>query len=172
MLLYYLLLAVPMVFYIYLLLAYLISLWYSTIFYWSTGYPFGTLLCSYWLTGYPYDTLLSSASPLAVNMVLYDHLLAHPLFLLYSTIFYWHIGYLYDITLSFSDPHAIPLVLFYLLLAHLLRKASPAEVLLTNSVRKKSGPCPWTMSREPMDSVDIVQSAWTLSRVSWTMSIL
>ena len=53
-------------------------------------------------------------------MVLYYHLLAHPLFLVYSTIFYWHIGYPYDITLSFSDPHAIPLVLFYLLLAHLL----------------------------------------------------
>ena len=26
--------------------------------------------------------------------------------------------------------------------------------------------CLWTMSREPMDSVDIVQSAWTLSMVT------
>ena len=39
-------------------------------------------------------------------------------------------------------------------------------IFLTNSVRTKSVLCPWTMSREPMDSVNIVQPAWTLSRVS------
>ena len=45
------------------------------------------------------------------------------------------------------------------------REATPAKVFLTNSVRTKSGLCPWTMSREPMDSVDTVQSAWAFTRV-------
>ena len=47
------------------------------------------------------------------------------------------------------------------------REATPTQVFfLSNSVRIKSGLCSWTMSREPMDSADIVQSARTLSRVS------
>ena len=45
-------------------------------------------------------------------------------------------------------------------------KLPQLKFFLTNLFKTKSGLCPWTMSREPMDSADIVQSAWTLSRVS------
>ena len=54
-----------------------LSLWYSTIF--------------FWLTGYPYCTLLSSVDRCAIPLVLYYHMLAHWLSLWYSTIICWPI---------------------------------------------------------------------------------
>ena len=71
----------------FLLLAYLLSLWYITIFFLPTGYL--------------YDTLLPSTGPLSISMVHYHLLLAHWLSLLCTTIFYWPTGPLYA-NLQFS----------------------------------------------------------------------
>ena len=64
----------------YLLLANWLSLWYTTIFFWPTGYLYGTQLLAlwpslgystifYWPTGYLCGTLLSAIVPLAISMV-------------------------------------------------------------------------------------------------------
>ena len=132
---YYLLLfgqlAISMVHYPFLLVHWL-SLWYSTIFYWPTGYPNGTLP--------------SPISPLAIPMIHYCLLLAHwiskwyttsislehyylllahwisqwytTLFywlaccvsLWYTTFFYWPTGYLYGLLPYHVGPLAISLV--------------------------------------------------------------
>ena len=89
-------LVIPMIHY-YLLLAHWISLWYTTLSYWSTGYLFGSFYLllahwiylwyttlSYWPTGYLYGTLLSSTGPMAICIV---HL--YPLC-------YWSTGHFYD----------------------------------------------------------------------------
>ena len=68
------------------------AIWYSTNFYLSYAYTFGTLL--------------SSAGSLLIPMVLYCLLLSRCLYLWYSTDFQW--------------PLPIPLVVFYLLLAQCL----------------------------------------------------
>ena len=103
---------------LYLFLTHTLSLWYSSIFYWLTCYPYGTPLFSsgplafpmvlYYLllarrlsydtllSSFPADfcccTLLSSTGPLAISIVLYCFLLAHWLSLWYYTIFYWPIA--------------------------------------------------------------------------------
>ena len=132
-----------------LLLAHWLSLWYTTIFYWHTGPPHGTLLSSpdpfahsyghynfYWATGCLCGKLLSPTGPLAVFMVHYHLLLAHWPSLLYTTIlywptepnaslrytaiFYWPTGYLYGTLPSSSCALAISMVHYYHLLAHWL----------------------------------------------------
>ena len=73
-------LVVSMVHY-YLLLTNWLSLWYTTIFFWSTGYLYGTQL--------------ASTGPLALTRVLDYLLLAHWLSLWYSAVCYCPTGYLY-----------------------------------------------------------------------------
>ena len=111
-----------------LLLTHWLSLWYTTLSYWPTGYQFGILL--------------SSTDPLDISMVHYLLLLAHWISLLYTSIFYWPTGYLFgtipspignhygtllpssgplEISMvhpSPIDPLAISNVHSYLLLAH------------------------------------------------------
>ena len=89
-----------------LLMANWVSLWYTTIFYWPTGYLYGAQT--------------SSTGPLALPRVLYNLLLAHWLPLWYTTIFYCPTGYLYGTLASPTDPLDIPMVYYPLQLAHLL----------------------------------------------------
>ena len=88
----------------YHLLAPWLSLWYTTIFSWHTGPPYGTLTSYtgpldlpwystifHWPIGPPHGKLLSSFGQLAISMVQVHNylLLAHWLSLWYTTIFYW-----------------------------------------------------------------------------------
>ena len=81
-----------------------------TTFYWIPAYTYGTLLSStgccislwyfnifYWPTSYPYIILLILTISLPIPMILYCQLLAHCLYLLYSTIIYWLPAYTYGI---------------------------------------------------------------------------
>ena len=108
-------LAIPLL-HCYLLLDHWLFLWYTAIFYWPTGYFYGTLPFYYWSTGYPYVTLLSSTGPL--DMVHYPLLLAHWLSLWFTFLSYWPTGDLYDTLLSSTGPMAISIVHCPLLLAH------------------------------------------------------
>ena len=132
------------------LLTYWISLWYTFIFYWPTGYLYITLLStidpvaismvhsyflvahwislvhyhllfahmlslwyttlSYWPTDYPYATILSSTGQMAISMVHNPLLLAHWISLWNTAIFYWPIGYLYGTLCSHNGPLAISMV--------------------------------------------------------------
>ena len=95
-----------------------LSVWYTTVFYWPTGYLWGTLpspigLMAFryttifnWPTGYPFGTLPSPIGPLAIPIV-------HT-YLLLTT------GYLFG-TLPFPiGPLTILMLHCYLLLAHLI----------------------------------------------------
>ena len=92
-----------------LLLAYLLSLWYTTL--------------SYWPTGYPYGTLLSSTGPMAISMVHYPLLLAHWISLLYTAIFYWPAGYLFGTIPSPNGNHY----------GTLLPSSGPLEISMVHS---------------------------------------
>ena len=82
------------------------SLWYTTLFYWPTGYL--------------YDTLPSSIDPLTDPMVHYYFLLTNWLSLRYTIIFYRPNGPLYGThQSSIGRPLALPMERYYLLLAHL-----------------------------------------------------
>ena len=97
----------------YLLLSHWLSIWYTTIFYWPTGFIYDTLL--YILTHY-YLLLANWPTPC------------------YSTIFYWPFGSFYgtlpsspgpvapsNVTLPFATgPLAISMVLYNFLLSHWL----------------------------------------------------
>ena len=111
----------------FLQLTHWISVWYTSLSCWPTGFPYGTLLSStgtmaipmvhfcllmahwlslwytilsYWPTGYLYGTLVYSNGPLAIPLVHYPPLLAHWLSLWYTSIFYWPTGYLNGTLLS------------------------------------------------------------------------
>ena len=98
-----------------LLLANWLSLSNTTVFQWSTGYPYYTLspptgplaipmvhyylllvqwislwytTLSFWPTGYPYCTLVSSTGPMDITKLHYPLLLAHWISLWYTSIFY------------------------------------------------------------------------------------
>ena len=129
----------------YLLLDQWIFLCYTAIFYWPTGYFYGTLPFYYWYTCYPYVTLISSTGPLdmahyppllahwlslwftsfpigplAVSMVHYCLLLDQWLSLLYTALFYWPAGYLFSNLPSSTGPLDISMVHYPFLLVHLL----------------------------------------------------
>ena len=80
-------LTIPLVLY-YRLLASCLYLWYYIIFYWLSVYTYGTLLPFYWPSANNYGTILYSTGSLLIPMVLYYLLLAHCLYLWYSSIFY------------------------------------------------------------------------------------
>ena len=104
------------------LLAHCLSQWYTTTFYWPTGYLYGTLLSTGPMV--IYGTLLSSSGPMDIPMVHYALLLANWLSLCYTAIFYWPTGYLYGTLPSNVGPLAISLAIcmvpYYLRLAHWL----------------------------------------------------
>ena len=77
-----------------------LSLWYTTLFYWTTGNLFGTPSIFYWHTGYHYGTQPSSTDWLS---------------LWYTTIFYWPNDHLYGTHPSIG-PLALPVYtnMFYL----------------------------------------------------------
>ena len=113
------------------LLGHMLSRRYTTIFYCSTRYLFGTIparigpltipmvhfylllahLISLWYTTSPID-------PLAILMVHYTLLLAHWLSLWYTTFFYWPNGYLYCTQPSPTGRLDISIVHCYPLLTH------------------------------------------------------
>ena len=90
-----------------LLLAHWISLWYTTITYWPTCYPYDTQLSftcplEIFMAHYPlqptgnlYGTLPSPISPLAIPMIHVYLLLAQWISLWYTTFSYWPTGYPY-----------------------------------------------------------------------------
>ena len=111
-------------------LAHCLSLKYSTIFYWPTGYPHDIIMSSICKSAIPmtlyyllqahrlsYDTLPSSTGPQAFPVILFYVLLSHRLSLWYSIIFYWPTAYPYGTPLSSSGPLVIPVVFFYIPLA-------------------------------------------------------
>ena len=98
-----------------LLFDYWLSLWYTTFFYWTNGYLYGTL---------PF-----SIGALAISMLNNYLLLALWISLGYTTLSFCHTGHLYGTLLSSTDPLyislpspigplAICMVHYYLLLAH------------------------------------------------------
>ena len=88
-----------------LLLANWPSLWCTTIFYLTTGHPYGASSVFNWHTGYHYGTQPSSTHTLAVSMVHYYLLLAN--------------DPLYDTHPSSIGPLTLPVVHYHLLLAQL-----------------------------------------------------
>ena len=127
-----------------ILLAHWISLWYTTLSYWPSDYPYDTVLSSTGQLDFcgtppsPISPLAipmihcSSTGPLKISMVQYLFFLAHWLYLCYTAIFYWTTGYFYgtlqsstgqlDISMEHSlftiDPLVIPMLHCNLLLAH------------------------------------------------------
>ena len=93
-------LVIPML-HCYLLLAHWI--WYTTLFYWPTGYLYGSL-------SFP-------IGPQAISMVHYCLLLDQWLSLLYTALFYWPTGYLWVTLSSPIDTRVIFMVHYYLQLA-------------------------------------------------------
>ena len=111
--------AIPMVLY-HLLLAHWLSLWYSTIVYWTPFYINGTATIISRPVVYLYGTLLSSSDPLVTSKILYFHLPIHYLSLMYSPIMYWPICYRYGTLLLSTCPLATAMVLYYYLHSHWL----------------------------------------------------
>ena len=125
----------------YLVMAYCLYLWYSTIICWPTAYRYGTLLHStghclslwytttfYWLLSIPvilaiplllYYLLWLNAYPfvLPIPLVRYYLLIAPCLSLWYSTVIYWLYAYTYDTLLPSTGPLSIHMVPYHLLLA-------------------------------------------------------
>ena len=79
-------LAISMV-HFYLLLSYWLSIWYTTVSYLPTGYPYDTLKI-YWTTGYLYGTLPSPTGPLDITLVHFYLLLTHWISLRYTSLSY------------------------------------------------------------------------------------
>ena len=88
---YHLLRTLPIVHY-YLLQGHWLSLWYTTIFYWPIGPPFGTLQSSTCHLAIFMVHLVSSTGTLVITMVHNRLLLTHWLYLWSTTIFYWPNG--------------------------------------------------------------------------------
>ena len=82
----------------YLLLARWISLWYTTL--------------SYWPTFYPYGTLLFSTGPLDISMVHCYLLLIHWISQCYTTLFFWPTGYLYGSSKDVNECSNIRIFVF------------------------------------------------------------
>ena len=109
-------LSVSMVHY-HLQMAIWLSLWYTAIFFWPTGPPYGKLPSSTPPLAIPMVLPVSSTGTLAISMVQYHLLLAHWLSLWCTTIFYWPTGPLYATLLSSIGQLAISMVHYHLLLA-------------------------------------------------------
>ena len=97
------------------LLANWLSIWYTTMFYWSTGYLYGTLLSPIGPLAIP---MVHYPPLLAISMIHYYLILAHWLSLWYATLPYWPTGYLFGTLLSSTGPLDISMLHCYLLLIH------------------------------------------------------
>ena len=121
------------------LLVHWLSLWYTTIFYWPTGYPNGTLpslisplaihmkhyylLLAHWISKW-YTT--------SISVVHYYLLLAHWISQWYTTLFYWPAVYLYGTLLTSTGPLDISMVYYLIMLAHWLSLWYPLKTNWSN----------------------------------------
>ena len=101
-----------------LLVTHWISIWYTILSYWPTGYiydtlpsPFGLLVIS--MVYYP-----SLTGPLDITLVYHYLLLTHWISLWYTTLSYWPTGYPYATLLSSTGPLDTSVVNYPLLLAY------------------------------------------------------
>ena len=106
-------LVIPML-HCYLLLALCLFLWYTPFFllaHWLS-LCYTAIFC--WQTGYLYGTLPSPIGPLAISMVHVPFLLGHWLSLWYTSIFYCPTGYQYGTIPSPIRKLAIPMIHYIL----------------------------------------------------------